>query len=193
MWHKEKIGSFLIFCCKNTTCVVLFMQSTYIISEVLRIGICPDDAFTLDYRMHQSAGYSWSCSYTILKWQLVTSSVRREIWSFWIFCCKNTTYVVLFMRSTYIISEFTHHRLVVAMGGEVKKFEASNNSLHSCLSFLERVQSQNVCCLPVQRPITPPGGGGVQISWNIILMMYWHVCAVLDIQWSQSVILSSCT
>ena len=81
MWHGEKIGSFLIFCCKNTTCVVLFMQSTYIISEVLRIGICPDDAFTLDYRMHQSAGYSWSCSYTILKWQLVTSSVCREIWS----------------------------------------------------------------------------------------------------------------
>ena len=145
MWHEEKIGSFLIFCCKNTTCVVLFMQSTYIISEVLRIGICPDDAFTLDYRMHQSAGYSWSCSYTILKWQLVTSSVRREIWSFWIFCCKNTTYVVLFMRSTYIISEFT--QTCSGDGGEVKKFEASNNSLQSCLSFLERVRSQNVCCL----------------------------------------------
>ena len=30
---------------------------------------------------------------------------------------QNTTYVVLFMRSTYIISEFMHHRLVVAMGG----------------------------------------------------------------------------
>ena len=45
-------------------------------------------------------------------------------------------------------------------GGEVKKFEASNNSLQSCLSFVERVQSQNVCCLPVQRPITPPPWGG---------------------------------
>ena len=55
-------------------CVVLFMQSTYILSEVLRIGICPDDAFTLDYRMHHSDRYSWSCLYTILKWQLVTSS-----------------------------------------------------------------------------------------------------------------------
>ena len=116
-WHNYKTSVNVARRENRVTCVVLFMQSTYIISEVLRIGICLDDALTLDYRMHQSAGCSWSWLYTILKWQLLTSSVRREIWSFWIFCCKNTTYVVLFMRSTYIISEFTHHRLVVVMGG----------------------------------------------------------------------------
>jgi len=53
----------------------------------------------------QSSNDSW--------WQVL---YEEKIWSFWIFCCKNTTYVVLFMHSTYIISEFTNHRLVVAMG-----------------------------------------------------------------------------
>ena len=126
-WHKTSVN---VAWRENTVIVNILLQKYnvcgfihayakhIIISEVLRIGICPYDAFTLDYCMHQSAGYSWSCLYTILKWQLIISSVRREIWSFWMFCCKNTTYVVLFMHSTctYIISEFTHHRLVVAMG-----------------------------------------------------------------------------
>jgi len=63
------------------------------------------------------------------------------------------------MCSTYIISEFTYHRLVVAMGGEVKKFEASNNSLQSCLSFLERVQSQCVLPFCAEAYNHPPEGG----------------------------------
>ena len=136
-----KILSFWIFCCKNTTCVVLFMQSTYIIStsEVLHISIHPDDAFARDYNygMHQSAGRSS----ILLVYNLEMTAGNK-------FCTKrkygHSGYFVAKIQLVWFyswVAHITQQRLVVAMGGGGKE-------VWSFKQYLLRKSTKSKCGLP---------------------------------------------